>query len=266
MLFSEVYSAYFNAVAAIIDAAISEDITEKRILEIIKNKAFSESMLSILPSIKNEEWLIMNQKLRTPIKHSPHMPLTLLQKRWMKGVLTDPRIALFIVDDTELKNVEPLFTYDDFVCFDKYSDGDNYSDENYILHFRTILSALKERRRIHIKYTNRKGKHVHGRFIPFKLEYSAKDDKFRLLTSGGRFAVYINLSRINECELLEPYDDKEIYSPRFHEKSISFVLADQRNALERVMLHFSDCRKETSRINESAYKVTLWYDAQDETE
>ena len=66
--------------------------------------------------------------------------------------------------------------------------------------------------------------------------------------------------------MLEPYDEKEIDPPRFHEKSVSFLLTDQRNALDRVMLHFSDCRKETSRINESAYRVTLWYDPQDETE
>ena len=45
-----------------------------------------------------------------------------------------------------------------------------------------------------------------------------------------------------------------------------FTLADQRNALERVMLHFSDCRKETRRTGERAYQVKLWYDPQDETE
>ena len=266
MLFSEVYGAYFNTVSSIIEIAISEDITEKRILEIIKDKAFSESMLSILPSIKNEDWLIINQEFQTPIKRSPYMPLTQIQKRWMKGVLTDPRITLFNVDETGLENVEPLFTYEDFVFFDKYSDGDNYSDENYIRHFRTVLYALKVRRRIYIQYKNRKGEEVHGRFIPFKLEYSAKDDKFRLLTSGGKFAAYINLARITACALLEAYDDRENYPPRFREKSVSFTLTDQRNALDRVMLHFSDCRKETSRTNESNYQVKLWYDSQDETE
>ncbi|MCL2335855.1 MAG: WYL domain-containing protein [Firmicutes bacterium] len=266
MLFSEVYSAYFNAVAAIIEAAIGEDITDKRILEIIEDKAFSESMLSILPSLKNEEWLIMNRELRTPIKHSPQMPLTLLQKRWLKGLLADPRIALFDVDETGLEGVEPLFTPEDFVFFDRYLDGDNYVDENYILHFRTILAALKEQRRMHIKYTNRKGKSVHGQFIPIKLEYSAKDDKFRLLTVDGRLAAYINLARITECELLEVYPEKEFYLPKFREKYVVFKLIDRRNALDRVMLHFSDCRKETCRIGENVYRVTLWYDPQDETE
>jgi hypothetical protein len=51
----------------------------------------------------------------TPIKRSPQMPLSLLQKRWLKGVLTDPRIALFNVAATGLENVEPLFRHDDFV-------------------------------------------------------------------------------------------------------------------------------------------------------
>ena len=266
MLFSEVYSAYFNAVAAIIDAALAEEITEKRILEIINEKAFSESMLSILPSIKNEEWLMMNREFHTSLKHPPQMPLTLLQKRWMKGILTDPKIALFDVGASGLEDVEPLFTHEDFVLFDRYSDGDDYSDGNYIIHFRTIISALKERRRLHIKYVNRKGKNVHGRFIPYKLEYSAKDDKIRLIVIGGKFATYINLARITECELLEQYNEERIYPTKFHEKSLSFILTDQRNALDRVMLYFSDCRKETSRVDENTYQVKLWYDPQDETE
>ena len=194
------------------------------------------------------------------------MPLTLLQKRWMKGILTDPKIALFDIDAEGLENIEPLFSYDDFVFFDKYSDGDNYADANYILHFRTIFFAIKDRRKLYIKYTNRKGKNVYGRFIPYKLEYSAKDDKIRLITAGGRFAKYINLARIIECELIENYSETEFHLPRFPVKSLSFVLIDQRKALDRVMLHFSDCRKETSRVDENAYQVKLWYDPQDETE
>ncbi|MDR1702871.1 MAG: WYL domain-containing protein [Sporomusaceae bacterium] len=266
MLFSEVYCAYFNAVAAIIDTALTGKISEQRILAIIKEKAFSESTLSILPAIKNEEWLVMNRDFKTPIKRSPQMPLSLLQKRWLKGLLSDPRIGLFAVTETGLENIEPLFNYSDFVFFDSYADGDDYADENYILRFRTILTALKEGRRLRIRYTNRKGRSAQGRFIPFKLEYSAKDDKFRLLTAGGKFAAYINLARITACELLEPYAAKEFYPPKLREKSVTFMLTDQRNALDRVLLHFSDCRKETCRASDNSYQVSLWYDPQDETE
>jgi hypothetical protein len=47
---------------------------------------------------------------------------------------------------------------------------------------------------------------------------------------------------------------------------LTFELTDERNALERVMLHFSDCRKETRRLGGSKYLVTLWYMPQDVTE
>ena len=43
-------------------------------------------------------------------------------------------------------------------------------------------------------------------------------------------------------------------------------LKDERNALERAMLHFSHLNKETERIGEDLYKITLFYEREDETE
>lgn len=266
MLFSEVYCAYFNAVAAIIERAQNEQITEKQILQIIDNEAFSESMLTILPAIKNEEWLVMNSRLQTPVKTPPEMPLTMLQKRWLKALLSDPRIALFDADVSGLDEIEPLFKYDDFVFFDRYADGDPYSDGNYIANFKTILTAVREKRRVYIKYRNRKNTIMHGSYIPNKLEYSAKDDKFRLETSGGRYAAFINLARVEECELREAYAKRDVCPPKRRKCAVSFILTDERNALDRVMLHFSDCRKETRRLDNGHYGVELWYEANDETE
>lgn len=44
------------------------------------------------------------------------------------------------------------------------------------------------------------------------------------------------------------------------------MLTDTRNALERVLLHFSHLQKETVRLDDIHYRVTLCYDKQDETE
>ncbi|MBQ1230661.1 MAG: WYL domain-containing protein, partial [Clostridia bacterium] len=41
---------------------------------------------------------------------------------------------------------------------------------------------------------------------------------------------------------------------------------DERNALERAMLHFSHLNKETERIGENLYKLTVFYEREDETE
>ena len=43
-------------------------------------------------------------------------------------------------------------------------------------------------------------------------------------------------------------------------------LVDERNALERAMLHFSHLEKETERLENDLYRVTLRYQRDDEME
>ncbi|MGI6161521.1 MAG: WYL domain-containing protein [Christensenellales bacterium] len=266
MLFSEVYSSYFNAVAAILAEAISGDLSEKRLNEIIYDKAFSESILHILPAIKNEDWKLVDNKLSTPIKHVPTMPLTTLQKQWLKSMLLDPRIALFGLSEEGLEDVEPLYMPEDFYYFDRYTDGDPYEDADYIANFRTILNALADKRKLGICFSGRKGGSFNLKCIPYRMEYSAKDDKFRLLTAGSNRFQTINLARIQKCELLESYRQDEFNIPDSHKKTLVIELEDERNALERAMLQFSYLEKETEKLDNRSYRITLHYARDEETE
>ena len=128
MIFNEIYSAYYNAVAKIISAVIDGNTDSKTLDKIVAENAFGESMFSILPALKSGKWQLVNQDMSTRIKHKPTMPLTLLQKQWLKAISLDPRIKLFDVDFEELEDVEPLFTQEDYYIYDKYSDGDPYED------------------------------------------------------------------------------------------------------------------------------------------
>lgn len=66
--------------------------------------------------------------------------------------------------------------------------------------------------------------------------------------------------------MLEPYSEEE-YRPKPMKKRVLVLeLTDDRNALERVMLHFSHLDKETERIDDDRYKITLYYERDDETE
>ena len=53
MIFSELYSAYYNTVARIITAAFDKNTTEKDLDRIVSENAFSESVLTIMPSLKS---------------------------------------------------------------------------------------------------------------------------------------------------------------------------------------------------------------------
>ena len=43
-------------------------------------------------------------------------------------------------------------------------------------------------------------------------------------------------------------------------------MVDERNALERVLMHFAHFEKQVKKIDERKYQVTLYYDKEDETE
>ena len=266
MLFNEIYGSYYNTVAQILSEAVSGELTESRINGIILEKAFAESMLTIPAKLKSGEWPLIKSDLSTPIRHSPTMPLTTLQKRWLKAILADRRIALFAPSAEGLEDVEPLYLPDTFVYFDRYSDGDDYESENYVRNFRTVLTALREKRKLRVRFVGHRGVRESYLCIPEKLEYSSKDDKFRLQASAGGRPVTVNIGRIRTCEALDKYSAEEYTPTKSKTRTLVLELTDERNALERVMLHFSHFEKETEQIDETHYRVTLRYDLYDETE
>lgn len=266
MLFSEIYGSYFNVVAAVLAEAANGELTENRITELVREKAFAESGLTIPAALKDESWPLLEHGLKTVIRHNPTMPLTILQKRWLKALLMDPRIALFDPDTTGLENIEPLYKPDTFVLFDQYTDGDPYEDKNYIACFKIILQAIREKRILRIRFRSHTGLRHSFVCMPYRLEYSVKDDKFRLLSLGRQNTHTINLARVRSCELLEEYQPSGISYPAGHSCELTLLLRDERNALERVLLHFSHFEKETIKLDDSLYQIRLRYDKDDETE
>lgn len=266
MVFSEIYSAYYNTVAQIIGQIIDGECDEKELQKTVAQKAFGESFLTILPSLKSGKWQLMHPDMTTPLEHKPTMPLTLLQKQWLKAISLDPRFKLFGITLEGLEDVEPLFTSEDYYIYDKYSDGDDYCDEGYIRRFRTILSAIREGYPLRIELVNRFGKAANMRAVPKRIEYSAKDDKFRLVIAGGRRRTMINLGRMTDCRRYYGDNVEQGEDEKSQIKTVTMTVIDERNALERVMLHFAHFEKRTERIDELHYRLTINYDKDDATE
>lgn len=266
MLFSEVYGTYYSVLAKLLEQAVDGTLTRESMNAIIREKGFEESILTIPEALESQTWPLLKVDLTTPLQHKPTMPLTTLQKQWLKALLSDPRIKLFDPPMEGLEDVEPLYPPNIFVYYDRYNDGDPFEDPGYIKRFRCILSAIRHKRWLRIQFIGHNGKSHYWRCIPYKLEYSAKDDKFRLISANKRDTLSINLARITNCFMLEPYTEEE-YQPRTMKQRILVLeLKDERNALERAMLHFSHLNKETERIGEDLYKITLFYEREDETE
>lgn len=197
----------------------------------------------------------------------PTMPLTILQKRWINAVALDPRIRLFTDHPVTFPDVEPLFLPEDISVFDQYLDGDPYEDAGYIQNFRLILDGIRHQYPIQITVTNRHGKRITTKTIPEYLEYSEKDDKFRLIGTGSRLGNTINLGRITSCEKCESQKGEKVGKRNLpRPRKVIFELVDDRNALERVLMHFAHFEKQVEKIEDQKYQVTLHYDKEDETE
>lgn len=266
MLFHEIYGSYFRTVSAVLERACAGRLTGKELTDLVQQYAFGESVLTIPSSLRDGTWPLLTEKLGTPLRHAPSMPLTTLEKRWMKALLNDPRIRLFAPSEAGLEDVKPLYRPETFVYFDRYADGDPYEDEGYIESFRSVLTALREQRLLKVRFNGHSGVRHRYVCIPHCLEYSAKDDKFRLLADVRGRPMTVNLARLHRVEVLESYDVEKAKPLHFRERTLVMELTDERNALERVMLHFSDLEKETVRLDDRHYRVTLRYRKEDETE
>ena len=263
MLFHEIYGSYYQAVSTILGEAVRGTLTKKRLNELVQTHAFGESLLNIPDGLTGERWRLLHCDLTPELDEEPERPLTLLEKRWLRSLLLDPRIRLFDVDMHGLETVKPLFTPEMFVFFDRYGDGDDYHDPAYIAHFKTILTALREKKDLYISFETRSSRPSIV-VTPHHLEYSEKDDCFRLIASGFRRSWVIRLSRVLDCSIVE---NSRALPPRPNKsETLVFELEDRRHALERVLLHFSHLEKETKRLDETHYLVTLKYDRADETE
>ena len=354
MLFSEIYGAYFRTVERILreaGACVSagtgpdggsgsgtsagsshgEGISERRMLDIIGESAFQESMLVIPDKLKSGDWPLLKavdeggtggiqgvthgatrggsgggtnsgtnsgksggKRFASVLRNLPARPVTLLEKRWLKEILRDPRIRVFLYREEDrnaleelealLADTEPLFSFDDLVYYDRCSDGDPYEDEAYLRNFHVILRAMRERRAVSLTFGNRFGRQVKKRLIPEKIEYSSKDDKFRFLCRSQFGRVYtMNASRIRSAELEPEAAPGLPASPAGagtapgmpaspagdgpgQKSSAELLLMNERNALQRAMLHFSDLQKETEKLDEMHYRLKLYYYTDDETE
>ena len=220
MIFSEVYGSYFKAVSAILEKAVDGNLTQQELTRTVLETAFGESLITIPLKLSDGSWPLLTKDFATPLQHTPRAPLTRLEKQWLKALLLDPRVRLFSPSEEGLEDVEPLFTPDQFVYFDRYADGDDFTNPKYIEHFQLILRAMREKLKLRVRFHSHRGTRNSFFCIPYRLEYSSKDDKFRLQTAFRGKPVTINLSRVDSIQLSRHWLESEYQPPREREQSL----------------------------------------------
>lgn len=276
-LFSEIYSTYYQITEKILK---KRWITKAEILDIIHKNGFSETVLFLEPKLIGEDhYGLLTEKKGTYqsiLKKEPHIPLTTLEKKWLCAVLHDKKSSLFLDKEQKqelcnLLGITPLYQNQFMFFFDRFSDGDDYEDEEYINHFRNILRSLHNHTLIKISFQTRKGNRITHYFLPVKIEYSSKNDRFRVHVIQYRKdkAVdtgIINLSQITltECTNIAPATN----CIAMHEKREAVIkITEERNAINRFMMEFAELER-ISEYDEETKEclVRMKYNFKDETE
>lgn len=291
--FSEIYGCYYEIVAQILAGADMNAVSKQEILDITERLGFAESALTIPDKLFSDQWAFLDKTETgdyiSRLDHAPHMPLTLLQKRWLKTLLLDKRIRLFLDDAalTELaaalNDITPLWSSEQFYYYDRYENGDDFSSEKYRHNFRLIMDAARTGYTVRFDYTSSKGKHGRAHCLPLKIEYSPKNDRFRLIALRCPFdkrsvIVCYRFDGIKNARISDSYQDdtaaikvarisremlmREIYDT----EPVRLHIQNRRNALERTMLHFANYDKDTRQLNEDTWECCIYYDSSMQTE
>lgn len=294
-VFDKIYSCYYQAVRHILLEASQAPIDARRIRELSLQYGYLESSLTILPKLTEGGWSLLQRPAQGDgsgytclLKHPDallpgRLPLTRLQRAWLRSLLSDPKIHLFLTaEEMEelslwLAGEDPLYTQEDFHYFDRYLDGDDYGAPAYREHFRLILQAIKEKKALFLAYENRKGVQQTFEAVPYRLVYSSREDKFRVCCarySGRAFCreIVLNMHRIKACHLSKrPVPEALTFplpgsSPRSADPVV-IQISGERNSLERCMLHFADHEKHTRFDEETkTWICSIYHDPSDETE
>ena len=285
-LFSEVYGCYFTVVSHILESA-RKGLTKTEIERLVDTHGFYDSAFHLLPSLFSGEWELLEKQENSyfsKIKNTAKRPLTTLESAWLKALLSDPRIRLFLSDSaiTELEevlaDVDPLYFQEDFHYYDRHSDGDNYTDEEYRERFRTVLAACKSGCPLMIEYDSGQGRRTKRQYHPYKIGYSLRDDKFRLFCAvfnqkeNRLKKVTLNLGRMTAVKPSEhsfsvTADLQSLYSTPNLKEPAALEISKERNALERCMMQFASYERQTEYDRErDVYTCRLWFDPADETE
>ncbi len=282
-LFSETYNCYYQIMQSILTNQSAFTLTQLQTS--ISEIGYEESLLYLVPKLKNKEWDLLKEKdgvFLSKISKNFYVPLTLLQKAYIKTILQDKRIQLFF-DIDELKHLQSLFADvsvlwkpSDFYYYDQFSNRDNYENPDYQQHFRTLVTAISHKQYVDISYESKTNHRIHHHYLPCRLEYSIKNDKFRLLgieesaRSKNRVEI-LNLDRMQKVTLLPAFakkfpDINKSIRTDYYKEPVRLLIHTERNTLERTMLQFANYEKNTRKIDEHTYECLIYYNKKAETE
>ncbi|MBQ1925228.1 MAG: hypothetical protein II180_03805 [Proteobacteria bacterium] len=226
MIYHQVYSELYRAVARVLlnvlsskkrcestlNVALETSSQNKDIRKIVKQLFHGEDLDSEQGEKRvRQEGFLLSRQGDAPVLKAvgsqrdvlldkvPEQILTTLEWRWLKTIMSDPRIKLFDIDIEIPEDIEPLYNPEDIYYFDCPESSDPWTEQAYIDRFKVINAALENVENLEIIWQDRRHNRCRAVCRPDHLEYDMSEDKMRLWASTDSRLFLVNLNRIQSC-------------------------------------------------------------------
>lgn len=228
------------------------------------------------------------------------LPITKIEVRWLLSVLDDPLARVFLSPEqinvvrkclscapfkVEKLQIDAINYFDRYNIEGRISKGKKHIaqkgrvNEKDLFHIRALYRAIVNEQKVHIVYRNWEGKKRHATCAPVRIEYSRRDDVFRVwyvhVQNAESKIGIINIPRIVRVEELvgECFDLKEQRKilDKLYDKTMTSIQIEfyqgRKNLPDRILTEFSLWKKKCV-YDPLSYKftMTLYYSALDEKE
>lgn len=278
-LFNVIYSTYYLIVRKLVEQYLKRKVplsSDERV-RIIHETTFIDKQVVITDFIENKKikpeittiFHYSQYNLSFPIKNVPDFPLSTIELRFLAAILQDKRVRMFMNDktvqaiETELENVLPLWKPENVKYFDQNKDSDPFDNPDYKNLFQTILRAINTKQYLHLVYGRKNFSTI---YTPIHLDYSQKDDTFRLFVKEIKYPI--NLRNIKECNITTESPTSEEESTEYETLKVEiFDNTGTHYHFNRAIRQFSYFKKSCKKTEkENTYEMTVDYDSSDESE
>lgn len=276
-LFNPLYSSYYLVVKNLLEKFIKANkkpLSSEQISKIIADTAYIDAPGDLYDIINNDSdvttiFKYSRNGITSTIKHIPDFPLSTIELRFLSAIINDDRVTMFIDVETvkklklELNNIPPLWKKENVKYFDQFKDADAFETEEYRKRFQTLLYAINNRQYIHLVF-GRKGQSEI--FTPTHMDYSQKDNTFRLFVKELKYPI--NLENIKSYEISQESPSKDAESSVY--ETLKVEIYDDtptkyhfNSAIHQFSYFKKTCRKTEK---ENTYEMTVDYDYSDQSD
>lgn len=267
------------------DQAYSEDELRSLIRANVEKYAYrrtaQENRYITLEGMLEDRLIFQDEEKRyvSSFGRLSYRPFTACELSWMRTILDDPKMSIFLTDDEigTLRHVlgasaQKLYDRNTYRIIGTCSDADPFGEKTYREHFQTLMNAIRHRQMLSICYITKSQSALKTvELLPLRLEFSRLRNKFSLygMSCDGRVWI-IRLSTIQSVQRAAPNVTLPLEAISWKaceraltvpdEEALDVIVSTEVNALERFMLEFQVYRKESRYHSENKLcRVRIWY-------